>query len=83
MIINQSLVEAKMLIINNAFNSFNLGAQAISYTIGPSITRFDIKMDEDKSVTTLNRYINDLNIRLQGQPGRFEEIRYWSGHKWL
>ncbi|HKM02398.1 MAG TPA: DNA translocase FtsK [Bacilli bacterium] len=74
MIINNRAAEAKMLIINNAFNSFNLGAQAISYTIGPSITRFDIKMDEDKSVTTLNRYINDLNIRLQGQPGRFEEI---------
>lgn len=72
--INNQAAETKMSIINATFNSFNLGAQAISYTIGPSITRFDIKMDEDKSVTTLSRYINDINIRLKGQPGRFEEI---------
>lgn len=74
MIINNRAAEVKMQIINATFNSFNLGAQAVSYTIGPSITRFDIKMADDKSVTTINRYINDLNIRLKGQPGRFEEI---------
>jgi len=72
--INNRAAELKMDIINSTFNSFNLGAQAVSYTIGPSITRFDIKMDDDKSVNTLTRYINDLNIRLKGEPGRFEEI---------
>ncbi len=61
-------------ILNQEFMNLNIGAQAISYTIGPSITRFDIKMNADESVNTINKYIPDLNIRLGGIHGRFEQV---------
>lgn len=72
--INRRAAEERMEMINAALNNFKVGARAISFTIGPSITRFDVKMDDDKSVSTLTKYISDLNIRLGGLTGRFEQI---------
>lgn len=72
--INRRAAEDKLDIINSSFANFRIGASAISYTIGPSITRFDIKMDDDKSVSTLTKFIPDIGIRLGGLKGRFEPI---------
>ena len=66
--------EEALNILNQQFINLGIGAQAISYTIGPAITRFDIKMNANESVNTITKYIPDLNIRLGGIHGRFEQV---------
>ncbi len=72
--VNTYSAKKKLEIINRSFENFKLGAKALTFTIGPSVTRFDIKMDEDTSVSILPKYIDDLNIRLGGQPGNFSSV---------
>jgi DNA segregation ATPase FtsK/SpoIIIE-like protein len=71
---NERAAEEALQALNQQFVNLNIGAQAVSYTIGPSITRFDIRMNDDESVNTINKYIPDLNIRLGGIHGRFEQV---------
>lgn len=60
--------------INDIFAELSLGAHVVSYTVGPSFTRFDVQMDSNKSVTTIDRFIPDLASRLGGIPVRFEKL---------
>jgi len=60
--------------INQAFSDLGAGAQVVSYTIGPSVTRFDIQTDKDVSVSSLSRYVQDISVRLNGVATRFEEV---------
>ena len=60
--------------INQAFSDLGAGAHVVSYTIGPSVTRFDIQCDKDVSVSSLSRYVQDISVRLNGVPTRYEEV---------
>lgn len=60
--------------MNNILQSLNLGAQVTGYTVGPSVTRYDLLMNSDKSITTMERFITDFSIRLGGIPIRFEKV---------
>lgn len=60
------LAEKRLRIINECFNDFNIGATAISYTIGPSVTRFDIKMNPGVKTNILCSIENDLAVKLGG-----------------
>ncbi len=62
--------------INNIFQTFNIGAHAIDYVIGPSVTQFAIVYDQGVSFKSVNSIINDLSIRLGGVNARFEPIVY-------
>lgn len=66
--------ERRKAIMNQVFADFGIGAQITSYTIGPSVTRFDLQMDKNVSVNAVNKYIDDLSIRLGGLDCRFVPI---------
>lgn len=52
--------------INDCFKDFDIGATAISYTIGPSVTRYNIKLNPNVKTSALNALENDLAVRLDG-----------------
>ena len=71
---NDESCAERIEIINQTLRDFGIGAMVIGHTVGPSVTRFDIKMNANVSVSTINRYVDDISIRLEGQPCRFEQI---------
>lgn len=66
--------EEKSNIINQAFEDFGINSRVTSYTIGPSVTRYNISTDRQSSVTQINKVLTDLSVRLYGIPVRFSEI---------
>ena len=66
--------ERRKQLIDGVFNDFGVGAHVEDFTIGPSVTRYNIKTDPDVSVSSLNKHIKDIAIRLNGMSIRFEEI---------
>ena len=65
--------EEKTAIINGVYNDLHAGARVVSHIIGPSVTQFAIQADSDVSVSTLSRYVKDIEVRLGGIPTRFNE----------
>ena len=61
-----ALANERLEKINACFNDLGIGASAISYTIGPSVTRFDIKMNPNVKTNVLCSIENDLAVRLGG-----------------
>ncbi len=71
---NRSICEERLRHINQIFEDFRIGAEVVSYTIGPSVTRFNVRTNANVSVSTLTRYINDIASRLGGLIVRFEPV---------
>ena len=71
---NEESCQQRTDIINSTFNDFNVGAQVVSHTVGPTVTRFDIKMNPGVSVNNVERLIQDISVILGGVPLRFEKI---------
>ena len=61
-------------LINKTFEQLRVGAQVVGHTVGPSVTRYDIQTNIDVSISSVQKYINDISIRLGGVPVRFETI---------
>ena len=70
----ESECEARAAIINQTLADFGVGAEVVGYTVGPSVTRYDIKCQPGVQVSTIGRYVRDISVRLSGLPTRFEEI---------
>lgn len=66
--------EKRAEIINQAFTDLHVGAQVVGFTIGPSVTRYDIQTDRDVSVSSIGKYIQDISVRLGGVATRYEQI---------
>ena len=66
--------EERKAAINQAFIDLGVGASIASYTIGPSVTRYDIQTDKNVSVSSIARYVKDLSVRLGGVQTRYEEV---------
>lgn len=71
---NKLLCQQRMELINQTLDNFHAGAHAISYTIGPSVTRYDIQVDAGVTVSSINKYVTDISARLGGLNARYEEI---------
>lgn len=63
---NRIIAENRLEKINELFRQFKIGASAISYTIGPSCTRFNIKMNPGVKVNVLSSIQNEIAINLGG-----------------
>ena len=72
--INRRVADERKELINVAFSDFGVGAHVEDYTIGPSITRFNIKYDHNVSVRSVSNMVQDIQIRLSGVSARFENI---------
>ena len=72
--LNERVADERKELINIAFSDFGVGAHVEDYTIGPSITRFNIKYDHNVSARSVNNMVQDIQIRLSGVSARFETI---------
>ena len=66
--------EANSQLINQAFTDLGIKAYVDSYTIGPSVTRYNIATERQSSVTSINKVLTDISVRLSGASLRFSEI---------
>ena len=66
--------ESRMQLINELFDGFHAGAHVTSYTIGPSVTRFNITTDTNVTVASVNKYVQDISVRLGGKPALYQEV---------
>ena len=71
---NQDSCAMRVEAINKIFSDLNVGAHVHDFTIGPSVTRFNIETAPNVSVSSLNKYINDIASRLGGLNIRFEQV---------
>ena len=72
--LNERVADERKELINIAFSDFGVGAHVEDYTIGPSITRFNIRYDHNVSARSVNNMVQDIQIRLSGVSARFESI---------
>lgn len=61
-------------VINQTFQNLGVGARVVGYTIGPSVTRYDVQPDPTVSVSSIGRFMKDVSMKLGGVAVRFEEI---------
>ena len=71
---NARVAESRMATINQIFADYRIGARCLSYTMGSSVTRFNIEYDANASSKQLEKYINDISRRLNGVTARFTPI---------
>ena len=72
--LNSKVAEERLLAINQILNDYRVGARCTSYTIGSSVTRFNIEYDPTVSVKQLEKYVGDISRRLNGVNARFTPI---------
>lgn len=61
-------------IINQTFIDFGIGAEVVGHTIGPSVTRYDVKLKPNVLVSSVTKVMDNLAINLSGKMLRFERI---------
>ena len=71
---NEESCAERTALINQVFEQFRVGAEIVSHTVGPSVTRYDIMLKPGVSVNLVRKYVEDISIRLGGIPVRFEAI---------
>lgn len=71
---NEESCAERTALINQVFEQFRVGAEIVSHTVGPSVTRYDIMLKPGVSVNLVKKYVEDISIRLGGIPVRFEAI---------
>lgn len=66
LIVNNESAQEKARIINKVFNDFHIQGKAISFTIGASVTRFNIQMEPGVKSEKINSVLSELQIALNG-----------------
>ena len=72
--LNRRVADERKEAINTTFNDFGVGAQVEDYTVGPSVTRFNIRYNHNVSSRSVANMVGDIQIRLSGVSARFESI---------
>ena len=72
--INRRVADERKEVINQTFNDFGVGAQVEDYTVGPSVTRFNVKYNHNVSSRSVVKMVDDIQIRLSGVSARFESV---------
>ena len=71
---NELTAKQRMHKINEIFSAFRVQAICSGFTIGPSVTRYNIECGQGVSVKSVERVIDDLSVRLGGVDARFVSI---------
>ena len=71
---NRRVADERKLLIDETINDFGVGAHVEDYTIGPSVTRFNISYARNVSARSVSNLVQDIQIRLGGVSARFESI---------
>ena len=64
--LNSQIANEHVERINELFEEFNIGAQVVSYTIGPSVTRFDVARNAGVKLSQISGLQNELAQKLGG-----------------
>ena len=72
--LNEAVAVERMNMINTTLNNFRIGAKCTGFTIGPSITRFNIEYEANVSVKAVEKLDKDISLRLGGVTSRFAAI---------
>ena len=72
--LNQRVADERKEAIDQTIQNFGVGAHVEDYTIGPSVTRFNIAYDRNVSARSVSNLVQDIQIRLGGVSARFESI---------
>ena len=70
---NIEATQKKQETINKAFNDYEINAECIGYTIGPSVTRLLIDYPQRGSVKEVEKMVGTISRLLNGVPVRFTE----------
>lgn len=71
---NTQLANERVNVINEFCKNFGVRASVVGYTIGPSVTRYDLKPEPNYSIKNFDKYLDDLSIQLNGSSARFEAV---------
>ncbi len=71
---NEKVAAERLIAINQTLQNFKIGARCVGYTIGPSITRFNIEYDPDVTIKSVERLEREISVRLGGVTSRFTDI---------
>lgn len=71
---NDASCQSRTELLNTIFADMRVGAEVVGHTIGPSVTRYDIKTTAAVSVQAVKRIEQDISVRLGGVPVRFVPI---------
>ena len=72
--LNEQVANERKEAIDQTIQNFGVGAHVEDYTIGPSVTRFNIAYDRNVSTRSVGNLVQDIQIRLGGVSARFESI---------
>ena len=71
---NDESCKSRTELLNQIFAQMNVGAEVVGYTVGPSVTRYDVKTNSNVSVAAVKRIEQDISVRLGGVLVRFVPI---------
>ena len=71
---NKADCQSRCQLINQTFTDLGVGASVVSYTIGPSVTRYDVQTNPDVSVSSVSHVVTDISVRLGGVATRYEQL---------
>ena len=72
--LNERVANERKEAIDQTIQNFGVGAHVEDFTIGPSVTRFNIAYDRNVSARSVGNLVQDIQIRLGGVSARFESI---------
>ena len=72
--LNEQVANQRVAALNNILSDFKIGATISGFTIGPSITRFNIEYEPNVSSKSVEKYVQDISRRLGGVSSRFAAV---------
>ena len=72
--LNNQVAEERMMMINQFFEDFSIGARCNSYIVGPAVTRYNIEYNSNVSFRSVESKVEDIAIRLGGVNARFSSV---------
>ena len=72
--LNETVAAERVEALNSILTDYKIGAKISGYTIGPSITRFNVDYESNVSSKIVEKYVQDISRRLGGVIARFAPI---------
>ena len=81
--LNEAVAAQRVEAINQILANFKVGAKCTGYTVGPSVTRYNIEYEPNVTSKSVERLVEDISIRLGGVSARFTPIVFGSPYSGL
>ena len=81
--LNETVAAQRVEAINQILANFKVGAKCTGYTVGPSVTRYNIEYEPNVTSKSVERLVDDISIRLGGVSARFTPIVFGSPYSGL